>query len=366
MIEAQKRLQTADKEDKQEIYNIERDIAISENQQMSIKILLNSLYGALGNKYFRFFDQRIAEAITLTGQLTIRWAEYSINSYLNRILKNETWKDYVVAIDTDSLYVSLDDLVKQFSPNNTIDFLDKICQEALEPELEKSYTDLFNMLGGVDNRMVMKREAIADRGLWTAKKRYILNVHDNEGVRYAEPKLKIMGIEAIKSSTPAPCREALKEIFKVIMQKDEASVQAAIEQFKNHFKTLPPDQIAFPRGVSKVREFQSRDTIYKKGTPIHVRGSIMYNKLVGDMALQKKYTTINNGDKIKFLYLRKPNTIHENVIAFPDYLPEEFGLHNYIDHEVQFQKTFLDPIEPILDAVGWTSEEVASLEDFFG
>ena len=138
------------------------------------------------------------------------------------------------------------------------------------------------------------------------------------------------------------------------------------EQFKNHFKTLPPDQIAFPRGVSKVREFQSRDTIYKKGTPIHVRGSIMYNKLVGDMALQKKYTTINNGDKIKFLYLRKPNTIHENVIAFPDYLPEEFGLHNYIDHEVQFQKTFLDPIEPILDAVGWTSEEVASLEDFFG
>ena len=366
MIDAQKKLQKVDKNDKQELYNIERDIAISENQQMAIKILLNSLYGAMGNRYFRFFDQRIAEAITLTGQLTIRWAEYALNSYLNRVLQNTTWKDYIVAIDTDSLYVGLDDLVKKFQPNNTIDFLDKICQEALEPELEKAYADLFNMLGGVDNRMVMKREAIADRGLWTAKKRYILNVHDNEGVRYAEPKLKIMGIEAIKSSTPAPCREALKEIFKVIMQKDEASVQAAIAQFKEHFKTLPPDQIAFPRGVSKVREFQARDTIYKKGTPIHVRGSIMYNKLVGDMALQKKYTTINNGDKIKFLYLRKPNTIHENVIAFPDYLPEEFGLANYIDHEVQFQKTFLDPIEPILDAVGWTSEEVASLEDFFG
>ena len=366
MIDAQKKLQKVDKNDKQELYNIERDIAISENQQMAIKILLNSLYGAMGNRYFRFFDQRIAEAITLTGQLTIRWAEYSINSYLNRVLQNKEWKDYVVAIDTDSLYVGLDDLVQKFTPNNTIDFLDKVCQEMLEPELEKSYADLFSMLGGVDNRMIMKREVIADRGLWTAKKRYILNVHDNEGVRYREPKQKIMGIEAIKSSTPASCREALKEIFKVIMQKDEASVQEAIEQFKNHFKTLPPDQIAFPRGVSKVREFQSRDTIYKKGTPIHVRGSIMYNKLVGDMALQKKYTTINNGDKIKFLYLRKPNTIHENVIAFPDYLPEEFGLHNYIDHEVQFQKTFLDPIEPILDAVGWTSEEVASLEDFFG
>ena len=366
MINAQKELQKVDKNDKQEMYRIERDIAIAENRQMSIKILLNSLYGAMGNRYFRFFDQRIAEAITLTGQLTIRWAEYALNSYLNRVLKNREWKDYIVAIDTDSLYVSLDDLVKKVQPNNTIDFLDKVCQDALEPELEKSYADLYNMLGGVDNRMVMKREAIADRALWTAKKRYIMNVHDNEGVRYAEPKLKIMGIEAIKSSTPAPCRQALKEIFHVIMKEDESSVQQAIEQFKNYFKTLEPDEIAFPRGVTQVRKWQDRNTLYKKGTPIHVRGSILYNKLVEDMQLKKKYEPINNGEKIKFLYLRQPNSIHENVIAFPDYLPEEFGLRKYIDHEIQFQKTFLDPIEPILDAVGWNSKEVASLEDFFG
>ena len=222
------------------------------------------------------------------------------------------------------------------------------------------------MLGGIDNRMVMKREAIADRALWTAKKRYIMNVHDNEGVRYKQPKLKIMGIEAIKSSTPEPCRKALKEIFKVIMKEDERSVQEAIEQFKQHFKTLDPDQIAFPRGVTQVKKFQDRNTLYKKGTPIHVRGAILYNKLVGDMALNKKYELINNGEKIKFLYLRQPNSIHENVIAFPSYLPEEFGLRKYIDHEIQFQKTFLDPIEPVLEAVGWTSKEVASLEDFFG
>jgi DNA polymerase elongation subunit (family B) len=214
--------------------------------------------------------------------------------------------------------------------------------------------------------MVMKREAIADRALWTAKKRYIMNVHDNEGVRYAEPKLKIMGIEAIKSSTPAPCRQALKDIFHVIIKEDEKSVQDAIEQFKNHFKTLDPDQIAFPRGVTQVKKWQDRNNLYKKGTPIHVRGSILYNKLVEDMSLKKKYEQIKAGEKIKFLYLRQPNSIHENVIAFSDYLPEEFGLRKYIDHELQFQKTFLDPIQPILDAVGWTSEEVASLEDFFG
>jgi len=366
MITAQKEKEKINKEDKQEMYRIERDIAIAENRQMSIKILLNSLYGAMGNRYFRFFDQRIAEAITLTGQLTIRWAEVALNQYLNKALKNEKFKDYIIAIDTDSLYVSLDDVVQRFKPNNPIDFMDKLSQEALEPALESAYADLYGMLGGVDNRMVMKREAIADRALWTAKKRYILNVHDNEGVRYAEPKMKIMGIEAIKSSTPAPCRKALKDIFNVIMKEDEKSVQAAIEQFKNYFKTLDPDQIAFPRGVTQVKKWQDRNTLYKKGTPIHVRGSILYNKLVEDMDLKKKYELINNGEKIKFLYLRQPNSLHENVISFPSYLPEEFGLRKYIDHELQFQKTFLDPIQPILDAVGWTSKEVASLEDFFG
>jgi DNA polymerase elongation subunit (family B) len=282
------------------------------------------------------------------------------------VLKTSKWKDFVIAIDTDSLYVCLDDFVQKFKPENTIDFLDKVCSDALEVELENSYSQLYDILGGVNNRMVMKREAIADRALWTAKKRYIMNVHDNEGVRYAEPKLKIMGIEAIKSSTPEPCRDALKEIFKVIMEKDERSVQEAIEQFKNYFKTLDPDQIAFPRGVTQVKKFQDRNTLYKKGTPIHVRGAILYNKLIGDMALSKKYELINNGEKIKFLYLRQPNSIHENVIAFPSYLPDEFGLRKYIDHELQFQKTFLDPIEPVLEAIGWSSAEVASLEDFFG
>jgi len=362
MLSAKQRLEQADKSNKQEIYNIEKEIAIAENKQMAIKILLNSLYGAMGNKYFRFFDQRIAEGITLTGQLVIQWAEKAINDYLNKALK--TKKDYVLAIDTDSLYVNLGDLVKAVKPNNPVDFLDKVCNDALEPVLEKSYDDFFKLMGGIENRMVMKREAIADRGIWTAKKRYILNVHDNEGVRYTEPKLKIMGIEAIKSSTPAPCRDALKRMFKVIITSNEQEVQKAINDFNNYFKTLPPDEIAFPRGISNIAGFKDRETVYKKGTPIHVRGGLLYNKLINDLSL-KNYGPIQNGEKIKFIYLRTPNTIKENVISFPDYLPPEFGLHKYIDFDLQFQKTFLDAIEPILDAVGWSSKEVASLEDFF-
>ena len=364
MIKAQKELQKVDKNDKQEVYRIERDIAINENKQMSIKILLNSLYGALGNKYFRFFDQRIAEGITLSGQLTIRWAEEAINTYLNKVLK--TKKDYVLAIDTDSVYVCLNDLVKAVNPSNTIDFLDTVCREKLEPVLEEAYKKLYGIMGGIENKMVMGREVIADRGLWTAKKRYILNVHDNEGVRYAEPKLKIMGIEAIKSSTPAPCREALKEIFKVIMHSSESDVQKSIEHFRQYFRTLEPNNIAFPRGITNLTSFQDRNTIYKKGTPIHARGGILYNKLIDDLSLGKRYNKINNGEKIKFIYLRTPNPIKENVISFLDYLPTEFGLNKYIDHETQFQKTFLDPIEPILDAIGWSSKEVSTLDEFFG
>ncbi len=368
MITSQKELQKVDKDDKQKLYAIERDISIAENKQMAIKILLNSLYGALGNRYFRFFDQRIAEAITLTGQLTIRWAEYAINRHLNNILrKGKTYKDFVLAIDTDSLYVCLDDLVTAINPPNPIDFLDKVCEKDLELVLEKSYDHLYQMLGGVSNRMVMKREAIADRGLWTAKKRYILNVHDNEGVRYKTPKLKIMGIEAIKSSTPEPCRDALKQIFKVIMAGSEMETQKAINQFKEYFNTLPAHQIAFPRGISKVNDFKGTDgSIYRKGTPIHVRGALLYNSQIDDLSLAKKYTKVQNGEKIKFVYLKKPNRLHENVIAFMDYLPEEFGLQKYVDYELQFQKTFLDPIDPILSAVGWSSEEISTLEDFFG
>ena len=345
-------------------FELEKEINQLENRQMAIKILLNSLYGALGNTYFRYFDMRIAEAITLSGQLAILWAERTMNKEMNNILKTND-KDYVIAIDTDSLYVNMGNIVKHFEPKNPTAFLDKICQDHFEPALEKSYAKMASNMNAYDNRMVMAREAIADRGIWTAKKRYILNVHNNEGVQYAVPKLKIMGIEAIKSSTPEVVRDKFKKIFQVIISGDEQATQKFISDFRDEFKSLPPEKVSFPRGTSDLSKWSDKKLVYGKGTPIHVRGALLYNHHIKDKALLKKYVTIKNGEKVKFCYLRMPNPIRENVVSFPDYLPNELQLHNYIDYEMQFNKTFLDPLEPILNAVGWSSSEQMTLEDFF-
>jgi len=369
MIAEKKRLETIPKTDKTARAACEREVSRLENHQIAVKILLNSLYGACGNAYFRYFDIRIAQGITLTGQTAIRSAEKAVNAFLNKTLKTDS-VDYVIAIDTDSLYVAMDKIVQMFQPKNPCKFLDEFCKKAVEPILEKAMDDLAAKTFCPKNRMVMKREAIADRGIWTAKKRYILNVLNNEGVQYAEPKIKMMGIEAVKSSTPEICRDEMYQMFKLIMSGTEQDVQDAIAKFRLRFRNSAPDEIAFPRGVSDLDKWIDEKALENgrrwwpaMGTPIHVRGALFYNRLLLEHKLTRKYQFINNGDKIKFVYL---NSVHEHVLSFPEALPKELKeIAQQIDYDTQFQKTFLDPLESILSAIKWRAEKVASLEDFF-
>jgi len=337
------------------------------NMQMNLKIALNSAYGALGNEWFRFYDVRNAEAVSVAGQLSIRWAENEVNKYLNKVLETED-KDYVLASDTDSLYVTLDDLIKKVGltdKEKIINFLDKVCEDKLEKIIEKCYDNLAVYTNAFQQKMFMKREVIADTGIWTSKKRYILNVHDSEGIRYEEPKLKIMGIEAIRSSTPEPCRKSLKKSFDIIVNGTQDDVIEYIEKFKNEFSTLPAEDIAFPRSVKGLEKYADSSTIYRKSTPIHVKGSLIYNKMLKTKKLSKKYPIIKEGEKIKFVYLIDPNPTGDKVIAMLNTLPKEFELEKYIDYKLQFEKSFLEPLEGILHAIGWESEKKTTLDNFF-
>ena len=349
---------------------LEKEIARCNNIQMAKKISLNSAYGAIGNQYFRYYKLANAEAITLSGQVSIRWIENKMNQKMNKILKTED-VDYVIASDTDSIYLHVGPLVeavykgREKTNEGVVGFLDKVCENELEPFIESSYQALADYVNAYDQKMFMKRENIADRGIWTAKKRYILNVWDSEGVRYEEPKLKMMGIEAVKSSTPAPCRQMIKDALKIMMNGTEDEVIDFIEKCRTDFRKLPPEDIAFPRSASDVVKYQAHSTIYAKGTPIHIRGALLYNHYVKKHKLDNKYSLIQNGEKIKFCYLKKPNIIHENIISFIQDFPSEIGLDKYIDYDIQFNKAFLEPLKIILDAIGWSVEKTVNLESFF-
>jgi DNA polymerase elongation subunit (family B) len=364
MIEAKKQYEkTPTKE-------LEKEIARCNNIQMAKKISLNSAYGAVGNEYFRYFKLANAEGVTLSGQVSIRWIENKLNQYLNKILKTGG-KDYVVAVDTDSVYLNMGPLVesvfkgREKTTQNIVSFLDKVCKLEFEKYIESSYQELANYVNAYEQKMQMKRENIADRGIWTAKKRYILNVWDSEGVRYEEAKLKIMGIEAIKSSTPAPCRKMIKDALHLMMNGTEDDVINFIDNCKRQFKKYSPEDIAFPKSISNVVKYRSSSSIYVKGTPIHVRGALLFNHYIMKNKLTNKYSLIQNGEKIKYCYLKTPNIIHENVISFIQEFPKELAITKYVDYDLQFEKSFIEPLRSILNCIGWSVERTNTLESLF-
>jgi DNA polymerase elongation subunit (family B) len=367
-IEAKKKIELVQGDPVQVEY-LEKEIARYNNLQMAKKVSLNSAYGAVGNSYFRFFDVRIAEAITLAGQLSIRWIENKLNAYMSKLVQKE--QDYVIASDTDSIYLNLAPLVDKFVPkgkptSEVIKLMDKICEDKIQPFIDKSYQELADYINAHSQKMQMKRESLADKAIWTAKKRYILNVYNNEGVEYAKPKLKIMGLEAVKSSTPSACRAKIKEAINIVMSGTESDLISFIDKFKVEFKTLQIQDISFPRSVNGLREYKDSLNIFKKGTPIHVKGALVFNHHLVQRNLTKNYQEIKEGDKIKFFYLKQPNHFHNNTLAFISTIPKELDYEKYIDYDVQFEKSFIEPLKIILDSIDWKHQYIDTLEDMFG
>ena len=350
-----------------------KHISLYNNIQMAKKISLNSAYGAIGNNWFRYYDLMVATAITTSGQLSIRWIEKALNIYLNKILETKN-EDYVIASDTDSVYITFDKFVGNVfeegtEPSKIVSFLDKIAKESVEPFMATSYKALAQTMNAYEQKMEMGREVIAERGIWAAKKRYILNVWDSEGVRYKIPQLKMMGVEAVKSSTPAPCRDKLKEALKIIMTGNEKMLNTFIQEFRDEFMKLPPEEIAYPRSCNGLEKFKGESSLFATGAPIHVKGSILYNYLLDKENLAGKYEKIQNGDKIRFLHMKQPNIYQSSAFSFMTKIPRELDIVDKIDYDEQFSKSFSEPLKFITDKINWLLDssygEQGSLEDFF-
>lgn len=346
---------------------LNNEVSKYHNFQLAKKVQLNSAYGAMGNQFFRFYDIRLAEAVTKSGRVVIQYLAKDINDYLNGLLKTND-RDYIIAIDTDSVYINLADLVtkvvkdKNLNDEQIVEFLDKVCKEKIEKVINESCENLAKYLNAYKNKMVMKREAIASKAIWTRKKRYAMYIHDLEGVRFSHPKIKIMGIEVVRSSTPEVCRAVLKKTIELIFESNNGAVVDFIENFRDEFNKLPAEEIACPTSIKTMNSYSSAQELFRKGTPYHVKGAFVYNTYLRKLNLDNRYPLIREGDHIKTLCLLEPNDLHSPVISFVDVLPRQFNLEPCIDYDAQFEKAYLKPISAILDAIGWQKEHVATLD----
>ena len=350
------------------------EMSVLDVRQQAYKIANNSAYGILTNPYFRFFDNRIAEAVTLTGQFIIRWMGNAFDVYLNKLF-GTSGIPFLIYSDTDSIYLSLDIFLKklfgdkQLTNEQIRSYLSKVCEVQFSQKISLEHAELCKYLNVYKNNFGMKREIIADKAIFIAKKKYILNVLDKEGVIYAKPKAVIHGIEVVRSSTPQKVRDNLRKSIDLILNHTQNDLHDFVMKFREEFMKLRVEEIASPRGVNGIVKYSGKgdEKLYVLHCPIHTRGAILYNDFIKKNKLQNKYPLVQDGEKIKFVYLKMPNSMRENIISFPDdRLPEEMKLQNSIDYALQFEKTFLDPLQSVLSTIGWTTEKVTNLEDLFG
>lgn len=361
-----------DEELKQHYTHLNNQIATRDAQQMAMKIAINSLYGASGNEGFRYYDPSIAEAITQSGQLAIRYIGRRISEFLDEQFKTSTGQDRWCYSDTDSVVICLDDFVQKITNNNEsafekskiVDAINHFCENKIEPFIADCYEELATYMNAYCNQMQMKREVIADAALFRAKKNYVMQVYDNEHVRYDEPKLKMMGIETAKSTTPDFVKEALIDCYKIMLNGNNQELLDKISSF--HIKYLNEDynNLATPRGVNSIMKWVDSDGSYKNRIPYHVKASLEFNRLLKEKGLTD-IPPITDGMKVRIITLSNKAPVDGGYIAYVGSLPEEFGLTNYIDRETLFEKTFLSPVESFTSTLGWKHQDTFEINDFF-
>lgn len=381
-------------EQEAKVAELEIGISSKDAHQHSLKILMNSLFGAIGNKWFKeCFDIRVAEGITLSGKLSILWIARKLDEYLNKVLKTGevahkihhtnrpaqtllevvSGKNYAIYQDTDSCYLDMSGLVdKMFTPDQQknevekiVNFLDKLFAEKIEPFIDQCYKELAEYMNADDQRMFMKREVIATAAIWTAKKRYTMLVADSEGVRYF-PKLyhKTVGLDAVKGSAPKHCREWMLEGYKIALDGTEDQLQTFCVDKKKEFLSLPIEKIATPTGINGLEKYYDPNTVFTKGTPKHVKAALWHNLMLKKLSLSG-IPEIKSGDKILYVELKNGNPKGLEVIGFQGKLPEAFGMTKYVDYESNFDKSFLSPLDNLLKSINWSHTKQASVLDWF-
>lgn len=270
----------------------------------------------------------------------------------------------------NSCYIDCSKLVAQrwstLSETEIVNKLEQLTFKIIQPAVNDALEKVVRNMGITDCKISFKLECIGPSIVFVAKKRYAFDILYSEGVRYPEPKMKVMGIEIVRSSTPAVVKDYLKDCLKLCLRSDESTLQKKVAEIKKEFMAQPYTNISFPRGVNGLTTYASPTSIYRKGdgvtTPIQVRAALLFNHHLEKQGLSNTYAKIAEGEKIKFVYLKMPNKIHENVIGYVDKLPEKLDLIRFIDYNTQWQKAFVAPLENITGAMNWTVEKKITLD----
>lgn len=359
----------------------EKKIAQANTAQLNRKISINSLYGALGNEHFRYFDIRNASAITMFGQLAIQWIERKVNEYLNKTCKTDGVA-YVRYCDTDSIYVCVDNVFNMVGgaskfrdDNHWVDFMDKFAKERMEPAIDAAYRELCEYMNNVEHLMFMDREIISgpplnSKGLgsfWTAKKRYAANVWDSEGTRFEKPKVKIMGMETQRSSTPHAVKIFLKEAIRLILQEGEEALHDHYKKFEEEFKKLDYREIARVSTANNISKWDDGRGYPILKTPNHIKGVLFFNRHTKGM---DGITPVMEGEKVMVLPLKDKNPFSSDCISWQSgtRLPAsiEHDILKWVDFGSMFDGYVISPLKMMTDACKIDYEKRASLNDLFG